>query len=514
MVTSYWRSTATTGGFDGRQLRRWVRASGLLEPSLGALAGGSADRRRWKSWPALALRTSEAVGLASPVHSFLESARALQVADHTDTLPFPMVRNCLSSIPFILLISACGSSSTTRPVADDCEPGITRACMCDEGGTTLQECGTDRRWTSCVCDSGSGGTPPSGGAAGDGGEAERGGTAGSQSPSTGGESQAGQPATGGESQAGQPATGGGGGSGGGAKGGAGAGGGAMPTGGTSAGGNGGGPGGVEGTSTGGTTGCECSSGPCCDGCHYYTQVDNHTCAATTNYQCSSASCGGDVETQACRRICQGGTAQCTGEELCDTWTTGSNCTASQLCNVNAAGTDGECTSCANGCSAGACFPDCNPSTDDCCEPNGTRIAWHDPATDLCWENPPNGTTMPFAEAESYCSSLGSGWGLPSIDEIRTIVFQCDTIESGGACGLTSTCTTWSCSQSNCNGCGGVGPTDGCYWSPSLTGDCTTAYFTNEYDPGPNYPWNLDFSDAHFNSQSLGSPFNVRCVRSN
>ena len=58
--------------------------------------------------------------------------------------------------------------------------------------------------------------------------------------------------------------------------------------------------------------------------------------------------------------------------------------------------------------------------------------WHDPKSGLTWQNPPSDVRMDLKTATAYCSSLtldgGSGWRLPTIGELRSLIRGCPAIE--------------------------------------------------------------------------------------
>jgi len=105
--------------------------------------------------------------------------------------------------------------------------------------------------------------------------------------------------------------------------------------------------------------------------------------------------------------------------------------------------------------------DCGPG--DCGPPWG----WYDKTSGLCWQDPPHDEPLAWEEAIEYCDALvlcdHDDWRLPSISELRSFIRGCEAIMTGGECGVTDECTSFSCRSQVCDGCtpcGGPGPV--CY----------------------------------------------------
>jgi hypothetical protein len=148
--------------------------------------------------------------------------------------------------------------------------------------------------------------------------------------------------------------------------------------------------------------------------------------------------------------------------------------------------------------------------------------WLDPATGLCWENPPSGILVAWVAAATYCEDLSSGsglpWRLPAIDELRTLVRGCPGTETGGPCGVSSTCpSSATCFDvSACASCpsrAGPGP-GGCYW-PDEFGTAACGWYWSSI-PAPDRPgwtWGLGFDNAAiYLSEQTCTTCWVRCVR--
>jgi len=150
------------------------------------------------------------------------------------------------------------------------------------------------------------------------------------------------------------------------------------------------------------------------------------------------------------------------------------------------------------------------------------VWWVDQATGLWWQDPPRTSMLTWQDASDYCSGLvlgaQSGWRLPTISELRSLISGCSATGTGGSCGVTDICSGENCMDQTCGGCDYMkGPgRNGCYWDAALAGDCGSAPFwssTSDADDALS-AWYVWF-DAGYVNLFLKTPqvFNVRCVRS-
>jgi len=143
----------------------------------------------------------------------------------------------------------------------------------------------------------------------------------------------------------------------------------------------------------------------------------------------------------------------------------------------------------------------------------------DEAASLVWQQRPSQQIFRWDEALTYCDQLElggeSGWRLPTVDELRSLVRDCDAARPGGICGVTESCREPWCGQENCNGCPwNEGPgANGCYWPPELEGDCWGYWSLSKLDDGTNSSaWYLVFDSGKIGALLLGSEYFARCVR--
>ncbi len=156
-------------------------------------------------------------------------------------------------------------------------------------------------------------------------------------------------------------------------------------------------------------------------------------------------------------------------------------------------------------------------------PTACEGGWYDPATDLCWQDPPPGGVWRWLDASMYCETLSTGshgsgsWRLPTISELRTLIRGCPATETGGPCNVTDSCLGDRCYEAVCTGCpagGGPGP-GGHYCSPELApleGICLWSSSFNADHP-EDLVWSAHFDTANINPHPVAvSPCCVRCVR--
>jgi len=299
---------------------------------------------------------------------------------------------------------------------------------------------------------------------------------------------------------------------------------------------------------------ECDDGnPCTDdscdptaGCVY---ENNALPCDDSNWCTDGDKCGGG--------LCLSGVSiVCDDNNVC----TSDTCVPAVGCvwvsNNNPCEDDDKCTS-GDFCLDGNCIPgaevvcdDGNPCTDDSCSPavgcaytnlpdgiqcslespqdvcaDGQCVSvwWKDSKSKLVWQITPTGGAMQWDTANTHCSGLsldGSGWRLPSIDELRTLIRACPATESGGTCNVQDGgCIyqeDYSCADASCGGCAsGAGPANGCYWPDEMQGDCDPYWSSTPSHKGGCCAWCVDFfagtvkGFAH-GTQTAGR--HVRCVR--
>ena len=152
----------------------------------------------------------------------------------------------------------------------------------------------------------------------------------------------------------------------------------------------------------------------------------------------------------------------------------------------------------------------------------------DPVTGLRWENDrPYDDTMRYWQAKDHCTSLGAGWRIPSVDEVRSLIRGCPSTQTGGACKVTVSCPnrdSGGCySASACDGpCGYMdGPgASGCYWDAQLVQGCMWYWSSTPIPDRPGYAWAVNYAIGMLkealpgtSGDMFGTRLHVRCVRS-
>lgn len=146
----------------------------------------------------------------------------------------------------------------------------------------------------------------------------------------------------------------------------------------------------------------------------------------------------------------------------------------------------------------------------------------DPASGLCWQDPPaDDRIFTWEEAMAYCDELDLGgygqgsWRLPTISELRSLIRGCPETETGGACGVTDDCLDDDdCFNRHCGGCsdsGGYGA-EGAYW-PEVGVGVVPSFWSSSSRPGSSsYAWGVSFDYAVVSALNKTNNFYVRCVR--
>lgn len=156
---------------------------------------------------------------------------------------------------------------------------------------------------------------------------------------------------------------------------------------------------------------------------------------------------------------------------------------------------------------------CNAGTGEC-DPKGDSSDSENSCTKIdgyTW-SPKASSMMTWHDAVSYCDNLTecgySNWHLPTISELRTLIQNCSGTVTGGSCGVTDSCLSFSsCYEESCYSCsydesGGyskLGDTSE-FWSSSVLSDYSSD------------AWGVVFYDGHVYGTSKGSISHVRCVR--
>ncbi|MCK5808447.1 DUF1566 domain-containing protein, partial [bacterium] len=142
--------------------------------------------------------------------------------------------------------------------------------------------------------------------------------------------------------------------------------------------------------------------------------------------------------------------------------------------------------------------------------------WTDSDTGLTWQNPTIGNPLPIkqiTEVFTYCGSLNIGgfddWYLPSINELRSIVAGCPSLETGGACEVVGP------DPASCNSCGVTDKAclracfdEGCFTSDCLDrAKCRPSSCTNAGGPAEGRYWKAGLYGL-LKDEMLSSPYST------
>jgi hypothetical protein len=223
---------------------------------------------------------------------------------------------------------------------------------------------------------------------------------------------------------------------------------------------------------------DCEARACgADGCGGACGACESGLACDADGRCGCAVTGDDVDCDAVDDDCDGetdehfpskptacGSGACsqTGHTTCNGGIEGDSCVAGAPEDESCNGADDDCDGVTDECP--------NPQTYACSEGSCQALSalWVDPVSSLVWQRDVEGN-LTWNAAKAYCDNspaglTGTGWRLPTISELRSLVRGCPATASGGECGVTDSCLGLSCwDTEDCNGCASLGgPTEGCY----------------------------------------------------
>jgi hypothetical protein len=184
-----------------------------------------------------------------------------------------------------------------------------------------------------------------------------------------------------------------------------------------------------------------------------------------------------------------------------------------------------------------------PSTSSSMRDNGDGTVT-DTKTKLVWQKTPSSTGFPLCtvgmdynqcqfpdakrEAENHCEDNedglpGSGWRLPTISELRSLVKGCEATywdpvtNTGGACGVTDDCLASSCaSWGPCSGCPNLeGPGEGSRYIDPIFANSGHFWFwsSSPHESYQKHAWCVYFDYGLVNASFVDDGRGVRCVRS-
>ena len=143
--------------------------------------------------------------------------------------------------------------------------------------------------------------------------------------------------------------------------------------------------------------------------------------------------------------------------------------------------------------------------------NGCPKDFPDKHDDVCWsENHP--MFQDWSSAEKFCAA--SNGRLPTVDELRTLIKDCPSTETGGTCGVTDSCLDKdACWDATCEGC--EKDTSGKYsvfgdTSASCPGWATSSDATAGASIGNK--WNIDFRDGSIKLRTKALCVSARCLQ--
>ena len=171
-----------------------------------------------------------------------------------------------------------------------------------------------------------------------------------------------------------------------------------------------------------------------------------------------------------------------------------------------------------------CSNGCNSSTGKCYSDSGTNSDSNSDSTEqdsnsascttidgYMWSSK-SSYEMTWDDAVSYCDNLTecgySNWHLPTISELRTLIQNCSGTVTGGSCGVTDSCLSYSnCWNDACNGCSSDSSV-----KYSKLGDNSWLWSSSVSSDDSNDAWNVYFSTGDMFDYLKRHYYYVRCVR--
>ena len=150
------------------------------------------------------------------------------------------------------------------------------------------------------------------------------------------------------------------------------------------------------------------------------------------------------------------------------------------------------------------LPECSASSETPCYDSSSGLIWSAISSKMTWEN-----------AVDYCLNYSesglSGWHMPTIGKLRTLIKDCSGSVIGGSCGLVDSCVTIVCDD-DCYSCDYY--EDGRYSKFGDTGSLWS--FSNVVIPGEvdgGIVWYVNFNSGGIYGHLLDDATTfVRCVR--
>ena len=159
----------------------------------------------------------------------------------------------------------------------------------------------------------------------------------------------------------------------------------------------------------------------------------------------------------------------------------------------------------------------------------TNLIWEKtPATEhfqMCTTDIDYNTCLPENRpAEKHCKakdggSIGNGWRLPTVSELRSLVKDCFGTATDGTCNVSELdggCLSWGCRDPSCTGCiSGGGPGEGGRYIDNVFNNIEDAYFwsSSPHADRSDYAWYVNFDGGGVYYSHVDYAHGVRCVRS-
>ena len=263
-------------------------------------------------------------------------------------------------------------------------------------------------------------------------------------------------------------------------------------------------------------GSECVANPCAtDPCasdensngKCYTDGTNYVCGCNENFGWNGSACSSDVHVGTCTGLIAN--AEWNSVPIISQTWNGTEWTPSLIASYSDDASTEKCYfKCASGYTwngSQCVIPECSSSSGTPCKDSSSGLIWSAKAS----------STYPWQNALIYCDIYSegglSGWHLPTISELRTLIKNCsDTQMPGGSCGVTDICLSESCwTETTCYPSSCDFDSTGRY---SKFGDAGWFWSSSAISEDSHGAWKVSFSFGYVGEGYTPINYYFRCVR--
>ena len=255
----------------------------------------------------------------------------------------------------------------------------------------------------------------------------------------------------------------------------------------------------------------CAANPCASDANSngkcYTDGTNYVCGCNENFGWNGSECSSDVHVGTCTGLIAN--AEWNSVPIISQTWNGSEWTPSLIASYSDDASTEKCYfKCASGYTwngSQCVIPECSSSSGTPCKDSSSGLIWSAKAS----------STYPWQNALIYCDIYSegglSGWHLPTISELRTLIKNCsDTQMPGGSCGVTDICLSESCwTETTCYPSSCDFDSTGRY---SKFGDAGWFWSSSATSDDSYRAWKVSFNSGYVGEGYTPINYYFRCVR--